>query len=81
MIENREKIHFFYGGYKIIKIYLNPDERFIHNFLSNNHIDAILIEILPEDNISKDVFLLPDSYYMNNLNTLISKNIIIVHYL
>ena len=82
MIKNREKIHFYYDINKTKRkeLYLNPDERFIQNFLYPNHLDATIIEILPEDNISKDFFLLPDLNYMSNLNTLVDKKIIIVHY-
>ena len=82
MIKNRETIHFYYDNNesKRKELYLDPDKRFIQYFQYPNHIDATVIEILPEDNISNDFFLLPDLDYKNNLNTLIDKNIIIVHY-
>ena len=58
---------------------MNSNERYILNFKENNFgIDATLIEILPEDHIPKDYFLLPDIYYMKKFNELIDKDIAIL---
>ena len=43
-------------------------------------IDATVIEILPEDNISKDYFLIPPIDYMYNFNSLLNKEIIVLQY-
>ena len=60
MVNQRQTIKFFYDCFnaKQIEIVLNPDERLIQDFRNPNpnereyDIDAIVIEILPKDNIS-----------------------------
>ena len=61
------------------EIYLNIDERFNKDF-SFKDLDIYIIEILPKDNIPEDYFLLPDYQYLSNFETLINKEIIILHF-
>ena len=66
MVKKRKTIKFFYDCFnaKQKEIVLNPDERLIQDFRNPDpnemeyDIDAIVIEILPKDNISKEYFLL-----------------------
>ena len=56
MIEKKEKITFYFDSEEKEKeIYLNRDERIIKDFINMN-IDATVIEILPNDNIKKNIF-------------------------
>ena len=78
MIEKKEKINLEYdNGNKNTEIILNSCERYIKEFIDIN-IDAIIIEILPKDNVVKDFFLLPYIEYMDNYKELINKEITIV---
>ena len=80
MIEQREIINVYFGRSNIhIKIELNPEERFIKNF-KDIEIDAIVIEILPSDDVPLDYFLLPNSAYKDKYEELISRNIIIYQF-
>ena len=63
-VKNKKKIRFYYGEYnneKELEIELN--RRKIKYFAEP--LDATLIEILEEDNISKDKFLQADLNYKN----------------
>ena len=61
MIEKKENIIVYYRlEKKNIEIKLNEEERYIKCFLDINNIDITVIEILPEDDINKDLFLLPN---------------------
>jgi hypothetical protein len=85
MIENKETIEVSYDNQKKrIKITLNKDERFIQSYKEIDpdiDIDCTIIEILKEDNINEDYFLLPNNDYKEyNYNELINKNIYIVHF-
>ena len=51
--------------YKSIKIILNKDKRYIRCFTQND-LDITVVEILEEDNISKDYFLYNELETMNN---------------
>ena len=56
MLKKKEKITFYFDGEeKENEIYLNRDERIIKDFI-NMDIDATVIEILPDDNIKKNIF-------------------------
>ena len=56
MIKKKEKITFYFDSEEKEKeIYLNRDERIIKDFINMN-IDATCIEILPSDNIKKNIF-------------------------
>ena len=80
MIEKKEKITFYYDSEEKVKeIYLNRDDRIIKDFINMN-IDITVIEILPDDNIKKKYFLLPDKNYINEFNELINKDIVILQY-
>ena len=80
MIEQKISIDIYYDNqYKFNKIRLNPEERLIKDF-RDNQIDAIVIEIIPKDEISKDYFLLPHIDYKDNYNELINKKISILQY-
>ena len=67
MIENKETIEVSYDNQKKrIKITLNKDERFIQSYKEIDpdiDIDCTIIEILKEDNINEDYFLLPNNDY------------------
>ena len=83
MIKKKDTISFCYdnNNIKIKIICLNTNERYIKNFQDENFgIDATVIEILPEDNIPTDYFLLPDIYYMTKFNELKDKDIAILQY-
>ena len=59
IIENNRTIEIYYDNQKKrIKIELNKNERFIRHFLDFN-IDCSIVEILPNDNVSEDYFLIP----------------------
>ena len=80
MVENQITIDVYYDcEHKNREIELNSKERFIKDF-KDITIDAILIEILPKDNISNDYFLLPQKDYMDNYDKLIGEKITIIQY-
>ena len=80
MIEQKQKITILYEFEKRVKeIQLNPEERIIKDF-KDIVMDAIVIEILPKDNIPQDYFLLPLLDYMDNYNKLIGQDIAIIQY-
>ena len=62
IIEKKETIEVYYDNQKKrIKITLNEDERFIQSYKEIDpdiDIDCTIIEILKEDNINEDYFLL-----------------------
>ena len=90
MIQQRKKISFYYDSIKIKtqEIELDPEKRCIQDFvrlneIDNNidiNIDATVIEILPEDNISQDYFLSPNENYLNNYDNLTNQDIAIMQY-
>ena len=80
IIENNRTIEIYYDNQKNrIKIELNKNERFIKNFLDLN-IDCTIVEILPNDNVNEDNFLIPNIDYSNNLDNLKKKKIYIPQY-
>ena len=81
MIEDKEEIEVFYNNQKKrIKIILNNDQRFIQSF-KDMQIDCTIIEILPEDNINEDYFLVPNiDYNEENYKSLINQMIYIVQF-
>ena len=63
MIEQKQPINFYYdNGNKKTEITLDNEERYIKD-LKEINISATIIEILPEDNIEKNFFLLPNIDY------------------
>ena len=87
MVNQRKSIKFFYDSLnrKLKEIVLNPDERLIQDFRNPKEIeydiDAIAIEILPKDNISKEYFLEPDIESIYNFNNKEKEEIAIIQYL
>ena len=80
LIEQQQEITFYYDGKSECNtISLNRNKRFIKHFREEG-IDATIVEILPEDNISKDYFLLPNMDYMFNYNNYLNRAITIVQY-
>ena len=59
---------------------MDREKRYIKLFKKDLEIDASVIEILPEDNISEDYFLKPDYFFTNNFHELEGKEIIILQY-
>ena len=84
MVNQRQTIKFFYDSLnrKSKQIVINTDERLIQDFRNPNEmeyvIDAIVIEILPKDNISKDYFLEPDIESIYKFNNLEKEEIAII---
>ena len=77
IIEKNKTIEIYYDNQKKrIKIKLNKNERFIKNFFFF-FIDCTIVEILPNDNISEDYFLLPNIDYSNNFDDLKEKKVYI----
>ena len=80
MIENKEKITFYYNDESESKsISLNSKERFIKIF-KDIGINSTVVEILPEDNIEKEYFLLPKIIQDNNYKDMKNEKIIIINY-
>ena len=88
MVNQRQTIKFFYDSLnrKLKQIVLNPDERLIQDFRNPDpnekeyDIDAIVIEILPKDNISKEYFLEPDIESIYKFYKLEKEKIAIIQY-
>ena len=67
MVENKENIEIKYDyESKGIKIKLDKTKRIIKDFIDIK-IDAIIVEILPEDNIEENYFLEPELYNINDI--------------
>ena len=80
MIKKRRTITLYYDSEaKIREIDLFPDERYIKDFTDIN-MDIVVIEIIPQDEISKDYFLIPPIDFMFNYHLLKNKEIIILQY-
>ena len=82
MIESKKKkkINVSYDNEnKQFEIILNDKERFIKDYTYID-IDAVVVEILKKDKISKDYFLLPNKNYLNEFNDLKNKEIYILQY-
>ena len=82
MLNQKKTIRFYYDldskSVKFKEINLNSEERYIKYFKKDLNIDAIIIEILPKDNIDKDYFLLPFLEHMDNSIELKDKEISII---
>ena len=70
---------FFDSDAETREIILDLSERYIKDFTSVG-IDAIVIEILPKEDIPKEYFLLTDLNYLYNSNKLINKEIAILQF-
>ena len=78
MLEKKQEINFYYdNGKKVKVITLNSNQRYINDFLEMK-LDIMIIEILPEDGITLDYFLLPNLDYMYDYSELINKEIEII---
>ena len=83
IIEQGRNISFYYDSIaaRLKEIELNQKERFIINFsVFNANIDVTVIEILPEDKISSEFFLSPNLNYINDIDDLEKRDIIILQY-
>ena len=90
MIKRKKTIRCYYDSIdsKFKEIELDSDKRYIQDFVSLNdidknidiNIDAIVIEILPEDNINKDFYLSLNDDYINNYDGLKGQDIAIIQY-
>ena len=79
-IESKEKMEIYYDNeQKKNEIELNKNKRYIQNYLYLN-IDVIIIEIIKEDNINENYFLLPNLEYINGYNIFKNKGIYIPQY-
>ena len=77
MIDSKETIEVFYENqHKKINIKLDKDKRFIRDF-RYLRIDITVVEILEEDNVKEDNFLLPNLYYINGYNDFLNQKIYI----
>ena len=80
MIKSKDIIDIFYDKLnKKFNIDLNKQERFILDFSFIN-IDAIVIEIIPKDNIHETFFLPSNLIYRGDLHKIKNKNIYIVNF-
>lgn len=78
MIEKREIIKFYYDNRKkSVKISLNSNKRFIKDF-EDIGINSIVVQILPEDNIDKDYFLLPVKHQNKEFNDFKNEEITLI---
>ena len=61
-------------------IKINLNERFKRNYSRYMGIDAFVIEILPEDNVDKSFFLKPNLDFVNDIQEIAKKEIVIIQY-
>ena len=81
IINSKEKIEISYdSGFQRTEISLDQTERYIKDYLYFG-IDAIIIEILDEDKINEDYFLLPNLEYLNGYDKYMNKKIYIPQYI
>jgi hypothetical protein len=80
IVENNNNIiYIFYDNeFKCANIKLGNKKRYIKSFI-DNELDITVVEIIDEDNISKDYFLFPENESRIN-NRLINNNIYILQY-
>ena len=78
-INNNQIIYITYEEYKAASIKLDINKRYIRSF-KDKELDITIVEILDEDNISKDYFLEPELDISLN-NNLINKEIYIPQYI
>ena len=80
MVAKKENLLFYFDNeQKSREIKLDIKERYIKSFRDIN-MDAIIMEILPKDNIPADYFLMPNIDYMDSQNELINVEIAIFQY-
>ena len=77
IIESNEFIEIYYNNQiSRLEIKLDKNTRFIKDFKEIN-LDVTIVEILSEDNINEEYFLLPDLNYINEYKIIKDKNIYI----
>ena len=80
MTENKKVIEIFYDNQNLrLEIKLDKEKRFIKDYLYLG-IDAIIIEIIKEDNIKDNYFLSPNMEYINGYKEFENKEIYIPQY-
>ena len=81
MIENKQTIDVYYDNQtKMMKITLDRHKRYIRRYNYIN-IDCTIVEIIKEDNINEDYFLLPNIDYKDfNYNELKNNKVYIVQF-
>ena len=80
MVAKKENFFFYFNNEEELReIILDSNERYIKDFTSIG-IDVIVIEILPEENIPKEFFLLTNLNYLYNYDELLNKDIALLHY-
>ena len=78
MIDSKKTIEVYYDNqHKKMRINLDDSKRFIKEFFSDFKIDITIVEILDEDKVNKDFFLLPNLDYIMGYDQFIKKNIFI----
>ena len=78
MVNLRQKLNISYDNLRYnFTLELDSNKRFIIDFIYMN-LDAIIIEILPTDNIDYKYFLMPDFNYKNGYNQYLTKKIVII---
>ena len=81
MIESNDKVDIFFDNCnKKVNIDLVKNERFILDFSFLN-VDAVVIEILPRDEINENFFLKSDLIYRDDFYKIKNKNIYIVNFI
>ena len=77
MIESKEDIEIYYDNqHKKLKIKLDKQKRCIKEF-RYIYLDISIVEILEEDKVDKDFFLLPNLEYIMGYEQFLNKNIFI----
>ena len=80
MVNAKEKIIIYFDNeFENLGIELNENERYIRNF-KDDEIDASIVQIIYNDNISDSYFLSPEGEYSDDKNKLINKQIYIPQY-
>ena len=80
MVKAKEKIIIYFDNeFENLGIELNENERYIRNF-KDDEIDASIVQIIYNDNISYSYFLSPEGEYSDDKNKLINKQIYIPQY-
>ena len=78
VIQSKELINIYYNnGNKNIKFNLNKNERYIEEY-TNIGVDITIVQILSNDNINADYFLLPNLDYVSEYNELKNRKIYIL---
>ena len=77
----KKKIEFSYNNNKDkLELELDKDKRFIYNFKGDIGIDVTVVEILPDDKVSEDLFLKKEKIFTDNRDELKDKEIYIMQF-